>query len=83
MQTVFVITIDEVFDFETFGHPIEAYEKEADARARYEGIVEDAKREFAEHGWEESEGASYFETYPDGEWGTSHYGVYLNRVEVK
>lgn len=83
VMKIYIITIDEVFDFESFSHKPEAFAKKEDALRRYEDIVEDAKREFAEEEWEESQGAAYYETYPEGYWGTSHYGVYLQEVELK
>lgn len=83
MEKIYIITISEVFDFEDFGHKPEAYRNREEAQKRYEDIVEEAKREFAENDWEEAQGASYYETFPNGYWGTSHYAVYLSEVDLQ
>lgn len=80
---VYVIVIDEVFEFETFDHRPEVFSVFDDAKKRFDDIVEQAKIEFLECGWEENEGAGFFETWPDGYWGTSHYSVNVYTVDLQ
>lgn len=80
---IFVITFDDVDDFATLHHDIEAFSKYEDAKKRFDDIVYDAKQLFLENEWEETDSADFYETWPDGYWGTNHYAVYLNTVELK
>lgn len=80
---LYVITIDEVFRFETFNHEPIAFLDKKKARDKFEDMREDARRIFAEDEWETSEGENFYETYPDGRWSESHYGVYLKEIDVE
>ena len=80
---VYVITIDEVYDFETFNHTPRVFTNKDKAREAFEEISEQARIDYAKDGWEEGYGADYYEMWPDGSWGTSHYGVYLQAIETE
>lgn len=83
---IYVITFDDVDDYATLHHDIEAFGNYEDAKKRFDEIVLDAKNLLDEGGnddWEREESEHQFESWPDGNWGTDHYGVYLNEVEVQ
>lgn len=86
---VFVLTIDEVYEYEGFSHkPMVFTNKDKALDALYE-LYEDTKKELAENGdddWMEDDykkGDSCFSLYPDGYWGTSHYDARVDEVEVE
>lgn len=80
---IYLITIDEVFYFETFNHKPEAYKDKETARKRYENVVAEAKVAFKEDEWLESEAYSYYETYPDGQWSQNHYAAYFQTIQLQ
>ena len=83
-RKVWVIHFDDVADYATLTHDVEAYDSLEKARARFCDIVWDAKQDTSwGEGWIEDETNTSYETYPDGEWGTDHYAVYIEEVEVK
>ena len=78
---VYVITIDERYDYEKGIHTPIVFKGEKKARAAFKNIVDRAyeewKNELDNRGWiaEETEDMLYF--YADGEEAISHYGVYF------
>lgn len=86
---VFVLTIDDVYDYEGFSHRPKVFtDKEKALDALYEEY-KDVKKMLAENGnddWMEDpykKGDSHFSLYPDGYWGTSHYDARVDEVEVE
>ena len=80
---LYIITIDEVFDFASYHHmPIVCLSRE-DAAKKIEELYIEAKTENSEDydGEEHIEGKS-FSLYPDGYWGTSHYDAHVDEVEL-
>lgn len=85
MEKVWIITIDEVVDYENFGQRPQAFEKEEDARAMMERFKADIKEDYAkelEEGWVFEAGRNYCEVYDEGWYSQNHYKVSLNEVEV-
>lgn len=83
---VHIIHFDDVADYETMSHELEVYADWQKAKERFDDIVDDFKRsriEWEIDDWEESDGVTAYESWPDGEWGTNHYAVYLETVEVQ
>ena len=80
---VYVITIDEVYDYETYNHTPRVFKNRKDAQEEFDAIVAEAKKDAAQDGWVESQGASYYEAYPDGWYGTSHYCVSLIATQLR
>lgn len=80
---VYVITIDEAYDFEKFNHAPEVFRVFDDARRRFEDIVALAKTEFKDCGWEESQGDNFYEAWEEGYWATNHYSVTVHTVELQ
>lgn len=84
---IWVITIDEVYDYENFKHTPIAFSKEAEARKELDtfrkGIKTDYKSELEEDHWLYEDGEDYCEVYEDGCYAQNHYSVRLNEVELK
>ena len=81
---VYVLTIDEVYDYEGFHHPPRIFTDKQKALDALHDTYIDVKKEFDD--WEEddyTEGDTCFSMYPDGEWGTSHYDARVDEVEVE
>jgi len=77
---LYIITIDEVYDFEGFAHkPIVSLTKK-EAQAELARIKREAKKEFDFDTLDSSPRG--FSMYNDGTWGTSHYDANINVVEV-
>ena len=77
------MTIDEVYDFENFLHTPRVYTDYDKAKADFEDIKEDAKREFADDFNEIEEGKDYFEMYAEGYYSEGHYTIRIDEVEVE
>lgn len=83
---VYIITIEEVFDFQVFIHAPEAFTKEEAAKNRFNEIVEEAKKAYCRLGWVEDKDyydESCYEIYLDGEYAANHYAVRIHEVELK
>ena len=86
---VFVLTIDEVYDYEGFSHTPMVFTNKDKALDALHELYEDTKIELAENGdddWMEDDykkGDECFSLYPDGYWGTSHYDARVDEVEVE
>ena len=86
---VFVLTIDEVYEYAGFSHKPRVFtDKDNALDALYE-LYKDTKEELSKNGdddWVEDDfkkGDSCFSLYPDGYWGTSHYDARVDEVEVE
>ena len=81
----FVITIDEVYDYEEMGHKPEVFLNEEKAKARFKELVEDAKAEYEEtyDDYDSEEYNNKFECYEEGYASQNHYYVRLEEVEVE
>lgn len=82
---IYVITIHEVFDFEDFKHEPKAFSTMEKAKEKLKAIKEQVVAENKEYGndWEMEEGETWFSTFPDGYWGTSHYDASIHELEVE
>ena len=86
-EKIYVIVIDERYDYEKGIHtPIVIKDKEK-AKAEFKSIVELAYKEWDNEinnrGWIVEESEDSFYIYSDGEEAISHYGVQLYEVEVE
>ena len=86
-QILYIITIDEVYDFQGFSHKPQVFKEKTDAMKILRELRENAKAEFAdecndEDDWDEETSES-FSIYPEGEWGTTHYDARIDEVEVE
>lgn len=86
-QILYIITIDEVYDFQGFSHKPQVFKEKADAMKTLRELRENAKAELAdecndEDYWSEVTSES-FSIYPEGEWGTTHYDARIDEVEVE
>lgn len=83
-MTLFILTIDEVFDFEGFKHKPRAFTDEKKALDALDEAYQCAKKENPDWSSDEyKKGDSCFSLYPDAEWGTSHFDGCVNEVEVE
>lgn len=86
---VYVLTIDDVYDFEGFKHAPRVFtDKRKALNALYEEYKESKKmlKDNGNDDWIEDdykEGDSCFSMYPDGYWGTSHYDGKVDEVEIE
>ena len=77
---LYIITIDDVYDFEGFAHkPIVCLTKK-EAQAELARIKREAKKD-CDFDTVDSSPRS-FSMYNDGTWGTSHYDAIIDVVEV-
>jgi len=80
---IWVINFDDVYDFETMEHELEAFSSFQDAKNRFDDIVSDFKQTDFQDGWIEEDGVYNYEAYQDGFYSQNHYCVYLEKVELK
>lgn len=80
---IYIVRIDEVADYATENYALEAFYNKNDAKKRFDEILADAKSQDWMEGWEVEESEDSFSAWPDGEWGTDHYAIYIEEVEVK
>lgn len=79
---IYIVRIDDVADYETLHHDLEAFYKKDDAKKRFDEILADAKSEDWLDDWETEETEDSFSAWPNGEWGTDHYEITIEEVEV-
>lgn len=88
-MTIYVITINELNDFEPFHHTPMAFMSHDKAKARLRRLHEEAVQDNKDLGndWVEDEEftdkSECFSMYPEYEWGTSHYDVAIHEVKVE
>ena len=82
MEKVYLITFDDVYDFERYWHEPRAFRNREDALNVFNEIKEQAKSELDED-WIREESETGFETYPDGCFAESHYGVSMLEINLE
>ena len=85
MTKVFLVCVQDYFDYEDLVRTINVCETLEEAMTCYHIEVTCAQEQLSENGitdWILEESEYKWETYPDGEWGTSHYIVQLKEVEI-
>ena len=83
---IWVITIDEVYDYENFPHDPIAFSNEKDAKEQLDTFRQGLKKDYEselESNWLYEDGERYCEVYEDGCYGTNHYSVRLSEIELK
>ena len=80
---IFIITIDDVFDYEGFHHDPIVKMSEEEAREQLENLYLSAKETYTDEFDSEERSDTSFSLFPDGNWGTSHYDARINEVEVE
>ena len=83
MKKVYIITIDEVYDYENFPHEPMVFADEQKAKDEMERIKVNAKTEFGDKFNEVEEGETYFEMYAEGYFSEGHYAVHLYEKEIE
>ena len=80
---IFVITIDEVFDFVKYEHaPVVCFSMK-DAKKELSDIFKEAKKEYRGKDTTIERGKKSFSVYADHSWSESHYEAVINEVEVE
>ena len=83
MREIFVITIEEVCDYENFVTPHMAFENEKDAKERFRELTEDIKEDYAEElqdGWVIDETEKIVDVYDPENYAKDHYTARLQQV---
>ena len=80
---IFIITIDDVFDYEGFHHDPIVKMSEEEAREQLESLYLSAKETYTDEFDGEERSDTSFSLFPDGYWGTSHYDARISEVEVE
>lgn len=80
---IYIITIDDVFEFEGFTHKPIVKTTEEEARKELERLYKSAKETYTDEFDNEERSDTSFSLFPDGYWGTSHYDARINEVEVE
>lgn len=78
---LYIITVDEVFDFEGFWHKPLVFLTEKEARAEFNRLVREARKEYP--GFTVDNGKKSVSIYEDQSWGKSHYDVVIDEVDVR
>lgn len=86
MEKVWIITIDEVCDYEKFYQSPMAFKNEDAARKMLARFKEDVKTDYADElkeGWVYKDGQNFCEVYNDGWYSQDHYRAELHEIELK
>lgn len=78
---IYIISIDEVFDFEGFWHKPLVFLTEKGARAEFNRLVREARKEYPN--FTVDKGKHSVSIYEDQSWGKSHYDVVIDEVDVR
>lgn len=85
MEKIWIITIDEVSDYDNFQNSPIAYRNEADARKALREFKDSIKEVYAgelEDGWTYEENENWVEVYADS-YSQDHYLVKLTCVDLQ
>ena len=87
-KKVFVVSINEVSDFEQFDHEPEVFEKLVDAQEYFNSAKEDAKKDYIDGDdgdmVVDKESDTYFCLYNQEEgWSHTHYEVQIDEKEIE
>ena len=77
---LYIITIDEVFDFEGFQHKPLVFLTENGARAEFDRLVREARKEYPD--FTVDKGKRSVSIYEDQSWSKSHFDVVIDEVDV-
>ena len=84
-EKVFIITIDEVYDFERFNHNPRAFKTEEGARKAFEDLKKEARENYKDElsddtYWTVEEYTDSFEIYEDGRFAENHFTASLTSL---
>lgn len=77
---LYIVSVDEIFDFEGFWHKPLVFLTEKGARAEFDRLVEEARKEYP--GFTVDKGKRSVSIYEDQSWGKSHFDVIIDEVDV-
>ena len=86
MEKIYLITIDEVYDYEVFDHEPLAYKNPEDAFKKFEEVKEEIRSNYEreiEGGWEIEDSKTHLELYNEGYYASFHIVASLQEIEVK
>lgn len=78
---LYIITIDEVFDFEGFDHKPLVFLTKKKAKDEFDRLVREARKEYPD--FTVDKGKRSVSIYEDQSWGKSHFDVVINEVDVR
>lgn len=82
---VWMVREDMIFDYAKEDTSPKLFFNYADAKAEFDKCVKDVtdnREEYGYDGWLIEQGAEWYETYPDGRFGSDHYACYLTPMEI-
>ena len=79
-KTIWVLFAESLCDYELIGRRIMVFADESEARKEFKSYADECRKNASENGWEINETDDFFESYPEGSWGTSHETVELNKT---
>ena len=91
MEKVFVITIEDIYDFASTNHKPIIYRKKEDAVKKFEELIEsflDENPSYTNLDNDDAEDFIYekseysFSAYEDGRYGENHYDITISEVEL-
>ena len=85
MEKVFIIIIDEVYDYEVFNHEPLAYKDKTDAEKKFEEVKDEIKSNYAreiEEGWEVEDSKTCLEIYDEGYYASFHCAATLQEIPL-
>lgn len=77
---IWVVFAESLCDYELIGRHIQVYLSEEEARSCFKGYVDEVRKTAEENEWEIEDREDFFESYPDGSWGTSHETVEIQKA---
>ena len=79
-KTIWVLFTESLCDYELIARHIKVFNDEYEARKEFKSYADECRKNASENGWEINEVDDFFESYPEGSWGTSHETVELNKT---
>ena len=78
---IWVLFAESLCDYELMGRYIHVFTSEDDARKEFKRYVDTSRKTANANGWEiGADNDDFFEAYPEGEWGTSHETIDLQKT---
>lgn len=77
---IWIVFAESLCDYELIGRHIQVYLSEEEARSCFKNYVDEVRKTCEENEWEIEDREDFFESYPDGSWGTSHETVEIQKA---
>ncbi len=80
---IWIVFSESLYEYELISREIQVYRSEAEARSCFKRYVDGVRKACEENEWEIVDNEGFFESYPDGCWGTSHETVEIMKTQIK